>query len=253
MSRIYSAALIVIGNEILSGRTRDANIQHIAGGLEGVGVRLREVRVVADDEAAIVAAVNALRAAHDYVFTTGGDGPTHDDITAAAVAKAFGVPIGRTAEAAALLEAYFASRRVEPNEARMSMADMPAGAALIDNRVSGAPGFRIENVYVMAGVPQIMQAMFAAVLPGLVGGAPMLSRTVSVDLPEGAVAEALERLQAAYDDVDMGSYPDYRRRGFGLNLVLRATDADRLGAAAAELMETLTALGGTPTDEGAAA
>ncbi len=253
MPRTNSAAVVVIGNEILSGRTRDGNIQHIASGLEGVGVRLREVRVVSDDEAAIVAAVNDLRAAHDYVFTTGGVGPTHDDITAASVAQAFGVPFGSNAEAAARLEAYFASRDVEANEARMSMADMPAGAALIDNPVSGAPGFRIENVFVMAGVPQIMQAMFAALLPGLVGGAPMLSRTVSVDLPEGAVAEALEGLQKAYADVEIGSYPDYRRRGFGLNLVLRATDADRLAAAAAELVETLCALGGTPTEESAAA
>jgi molybdenum cofactor synthesis domain-containing protein len=249
MSPIVTAALIIIGNEILTGRTRDANLPYLAGRLDGIGVRLREVRVVPDDEAAIVAAVNELRAAHDYVFTTGGVGPTHDDITAASLAKAFGVPVQRNAGAVALLEAYYAGRDLDLNEARLSMADMPAGAELIDNPVSGAPGFQIGNVFVMAGVPEIMQAMFEALSPRLKGGAPVQSRTVTVDLPEGAIAATLEDVQSRHAGVEIGSYPFYRGRAFGVKLVLRTVDEARLAAATAELVEALAGLGGAPVED----
>ena len=253
MARTVTAALIVIGNEILSGRTRDANVPYIAGRLEDIGVRLREVRVVRDDEAAIVAAVHDLRAAHDYVFTTGGVGPTHDDITAASVAKAFGVPLERNAEAAAVLGKYYDGRDIELNEARLSMADMPAGAVLIDNLVSGAAGFQIGNVFVMAGVPQIMQAMFESLAHRLTGGARVRTRTVVVDLPEGAIAATLADVQERYADVEIGSYPYYRGGGFGVKLVLRAVDEARLAAAAAELKGALAGLGGAPVEEDEAA
>ncbi|MCH7888533.1 MAG: competence/damage-inducible protein A [Proteobacteria bacterium] len=249
MSPIVTAALIIIGNEILTGRTRDANLPYLAKRLDGIGVRLREVRVVPDDEAAIAAAVNELRAAHDYVFTTGGVGPTHDDITAASLAKAFGVPVERNAGAVALLEAYYAGSDLDLNEARLTMADMPAGAELIDNPVSGAPGFRIENVFVMAGVPEIMQAMFEALRPLLKGGAPVHSRTVTVDLPEGAIAATLEDVQSRNAGVEIGSYPFYRSRAFGVKLVLRAVDEARLAAATAELIDALAGLGGAPVED----
>ena len=249
MSPIVTAALIIIGNEILTGRTRDANLPYLAGRLDGIGVRLREVRVVPDDEAAIATAVNELRAVHDYVFTTGGVGPTHDDITAASLAKAFGVPVERNAGAVARLEAYYAGRDLDLNEARLTMADMPAGAELIDNPVSGAPGFRIENVFVMAGVPEIMQAMFEALRPRLKGGAPVHSRTVTVDLPEGAIAATLEDVEGRHAGVEIGSYPFYRGRAFGVKLVLRAVDEARLAAATAELVDALAGLGGAPVED----
>ena len=249
MSPIVTAALIVIGNEILSGRTHDANVPYLAARLNDLGVRLREVRIVADDEAAIAAAVNVLRRAHDYVLVTGGIGPTHDDITAASVARAFAVPLERNAEALKRLEAFYAGRGVDLNEARLGMADMPRGVELIDNPVSGAAGFQIENVFVMAGVPEIMQAMFEGVKHRLSGGAPLRTRTVAVDLPEGKIAEVLEGIQERYADVEIGSYPYYRSGAFGVKVVLRAVDAARLAAAAAELMRALRELGGTPVEE----
>jgi molybdenum cofactor synthesis domain-containing protein len=177
-SKPVTACLIIIGNEILSGRTVDANLPHIAKVLGQVGIRLAEARVVADDEAAIVDAVNTCRARHTYVFTTGGIGPTHDDITAACIAKAFGRPFGRNAEAERRLLAFYPPERV--NEARMSMADMPEGVELIDNPVSVAPGFRIENVFVLAGVPKIMQAMLDLVLPKLEGGVKVHARAATI-------------------------------------------------------------------------
>lgn len=249
MSPIVTAALIIIGNEILTGRTRDANLPYLAKRLDGIGVRLREVRVVPDDAAAIGAAVNELRAAHDYVFTTGGVGPTHDDITAASLAKAFGVPLERNAGAVALLEAYYDGRDLDLNEARLTMADMPVGAELIDNPVSGAPGFRIGNVFVMAGVPEIMQAMFEALSPRLKGGAPVHSRTVTVDLPEGAIAATLEDVERRHAGVEIGSYPFYRGHAFGVKLVLRGVDEARLAAAVADLIDALTGLGGAPAED----
>jgi molybdenum cofactor synthesis domain-containing protein len=237
-----SACLIIIGNEILSGRTVDANLPYIARRLGEVGIRMAEVRVVADDEAAIVEAVNGCRARYDYVFTTGGIGPTHDDITAACVAKAFGRRYGRHAEAERRLLAYYPPERV--NAARMKMADMPEGVELIDNPVSVAPGFRIENVYVLPGVPKIMQAMLDGLLPRLQGGAKVLARAITVYAPEGDVANAgLGDLQARFPAVEIGSYPFFRPEGPGTTIVFRGTDPGTIDAAADALLGLAAGIG----------
>jgi len=206
-------------------------------------VRLAEVRVVPDIEADIVAAVNALRARFDYIFTTGGIGPTHDDITAAAIAKAFDVPLIQNPEARARLEDNY--RAGDLNEARLRMANTPEGATLIDNPVSTAPGFQIGNVFVMAGIPVIMQAMFESIVHRLVGGKPLLSRTFTVSLPEGKIAAGFGALQETYPDVEMGSYPFSRDGRFATRLVLRSSEEDRLAAAAAELEAMIAGLGST--------
>lgn len=221
-----TAGVIVIGDEILSGRTKDANIAYIAAYLTEIGIRLKEVRVVADEEDEIVGAVNALRAAYTYVFTTGGIGPTHDDITADSVAKAFGVPIDVDERAVALMRQRFDPSRL--TEARLRMARIPEGAELVDNPVSMAPGFMLENVVVMAGVPRIMQVMLDAVTPRLRKGRKMLSRTVRVDQPEGDVAPGLRRVQDAFPDVQMGSYPFFEEGRLGTRLVLRSIEIGRL-------------------------
>jgi len=227
-----TAALLVIGDEILSGRTKDKNIGYIAEYLTGIGIDLREVRVVADDEADIVAAVNALRHRYTYVFTTGGIGPTHDDITADCVAKAFGVPIDVDPRARALLLQRIAEKDL--NEARLRMARIPAGADLIMNKVSNAPGFRIGNVFVMAGVPAIMQAMLDEVAPTLKTGARMLSESVRADLREGDIGTELGAIAKAHPAVLIGSYPfmDDQVRP-NTNVVLRARDPAQLAAAKA--------------------
>jgi molybdenum cofactor synthesis domain-containing protein len=243
--KIVTACLLIIGNEILSGRTQDANLAFIAQGLNEVGVRLREVRVIPDVAETIVAAVNEMRVKFDYVFTTGGIGPTHDDITSECIARAFGVPWSLNEEARRRLAAGYANP-ADLNEARLRMAHIPEGAALIDNPVSRAPGFHIGNVFVMAGVPRIMQAMFDGIKHSLVGGAPMLSRTVTSGMPEGVLAEGLGQLQERYPDFDIGSYPYYRRGGFGTSLVVRGTDAARLAVAVEELFAMIKALGGEP-------
>ena len=221
-----TAGVIVIGDEILSGRTKDANIAYIAAYLTEIGIRLKEVRIVADEEDEIVGAVNALRAAYTYVFTTGGIGPTHDDITADSVAKAFGVPIDVDEHAVALMRQRFDPSRL--TEARLRMARIPEGAELVDNPVSMAPGFMLENVVVMAGVPRIMQVMLDAVTPRLRKGRKMLSRTVRVDQPEGDVAPGLRRVQDAFPDVQMGSYPFFEEGCLGTRLVLRSIEIGRL-------------------------
>ncbi|MCG8562107.1 MAG: competence/damage-inducible protein A [Hyphomicrobiales bacterium] len=221
-----TAGVIVIGDEILSGRTKDANIAYIAAYLTEIGIRLKEVRIVADEEDEIVGAVNALRAAYTYVFTTGGIGPTHDDITADSVAKAFGVPIDVDERAVALMRQRFDPSRL--TEARLRMARIPEGAELVDNPVSMAPGFMLENVVVMAGVPRIMQVMLDAVTPRLRKGRKMLSRTVRVDQPEGDVAPGLRRVQDAFPDVQMGSYPFFEEGRLGTRLVLRSIEIGRL-------------------------
>ena len=221
-----TAGVIVIGDEILSGRTKDANIAYIAAYLTEIGIRLKEVRVVADEEDEIVGAVNALRAAYTYVFTTGGIGPTHDDITADSGAKAFGVPIDVDERAVALMRQRFDPSRL--TEARLRMARIPEGAELVDNPVSMAPGFMLENVVVMAGVPRIMQVMLDAVTPRLRKGRKMLSRTVRVDQPEGDVAPGLRRVQDAFPDVQMGSYPFFEGGRLGTRLVLRSIEIGRL-------------------------
>ena len=231
---IVTAALLVIGDEILSGRTKDKNIGYIAEYLTGIGVDLKEVRVVADDEEAIVGAVNALRARYTYVFTTGGIGPTHDDITADCVAKAFGVGIDVHPEALAILQGRMERIGTEMNAARMRMARIPHGAELVHNKVSGAPGFWIGNVIVMAGVPTIMQAMLDEVAPKLNTGAKVLSETVRADLREGDIGTELGEIAKAHPGVTIGSYPFFDpERGPNTNVVIRSRDADKLAAATA--------------------
>ncbi|HDL16228.1 MAG TPA: competence/damage-inducible protein A, partial [Rhizobiales bacterium] len=217
---IVTAALIVIGDEILSGRTRDRNIGYIAEYMTRIGIRLREVRVVGDVEDEIVDALNALRAAYDYVFTTGGIGPTHDDITAESVAKAFGVPIEIDERAVALMRERYEAKDL--TETRLRMARIPQGAELIENSVSRAPGFMIGNVIVMAGVPKIMQVMLDDVAPRLRTGRKLLTRSVRVDRPEGEMAPGLAKLQEEFSDVPMGSYPFFENGRLGTNLVLRS-------------------------------
>jgi molybdenum cofactor synthesis domain-containing protein len=230
-----TAAMLVIGDEILSGRTRDSNMHHLAGVLTDKGIPLCEVRVVADDHAAIVAAVRALSAGYTHVFTSGGIGPTHDDITADAVAAAFDAPISHRADAMALLGAHYERQNLPFNEARQRMARIPEGAALIDNPVSVAPGFTLRNVHVMAGVPKIFEAMVASVMPLLTGGPPVLSRNLRLLRGEGDIAAQFGALAAAYPQISMGSYPFQLNGAFGTNLVLRGTDAALLDQAFARL------------------
>ncbi len=230
-----TAAILVIGDEILSGRTREGNAHYLAGELTRAGIDLREIRVVPDDHEGIAAAVNALRAAHDHLFTSGGIGPTHDDITADAVAAAFGVPIDVRADARALMAAHYEARGVEFNAARMRMARIPDGATLIENPVSIAPGFTLGNVHVMAGVPNVFQAMVASVLPTLTGGQPLLSQSLRVMRPEGAVAEALGALAAAHPRVSIGSYPFSQDGSYGTSLVVRGPVAAEVDAAMAAM------------------
>lgn len=233
--RTVTAALVIIGNEILSGRTQDANLAFLATELNEVGIQLREVRVVPDAEADIVEAVNALRAKHDHVFTTGGIGPTHDDITSASIAKAMGVPYGRHPEAERRLLAYYPPEKVNP--ARMKMAETPEGAELIDNPVSVAPGFTIGNVHVLPGVPSILQAMWAGLKPRLKGGAVVQSKTITVFCPEGEIAKPLAEIQARHPTVEIGSYPFTRQERFGTSLVLRSVDVAAIDAALVELQD----------------
>ena len=229
-----TAALLVIGDEILSGRTKDKNIGYIAEFLTAIGVDLKEVRVVADDETAIVTALNALRERYTYVFTTGGIGPTHDDITADCVAKAFGVTIDHDPRALALMQERYAAMGTHINEARMRMARIPAGAELVPNKVSAAPGFFIGNVIVMAGVPTIMQAMLDAVAPRLRTGAKIMSATVRADCREGDIGTELGEVAKAHPDVMIGSYPFIdEASGPNTNIVVRGRDPARLAAATA--------------------
>ena len=230
-----TAAMLVIGDEILSGRTRDANMHHLANVLTERGIDLKEVRVVSDDPDAITDAVKALSQAYDHLFTSGGIGPTHDDITADHVARAFDTPIDVRDDARALLEAHYQKSGQSLNEARLRMARIPDGATLIDNPVSIAPGFTLGNVHVMAGVPRIFEAMLESVLPKLTGGSPVLSQTLQIMRPEGDIAGPLADLAARYPDLSMGSYPFQREGAFGAHVVLRGTDPERLDAAMAEL------------------
>jgi len=242
-----TAGLAIIGNEILSGRTRDANLQFLGEELNKLGIRLSEVRVVSDIPDAIVEAVNTLRQRYDYVFTTGGIGPTHDDITSECVAKAFDLDFGPNPEAVALLSAHYAARGDEFTPARQRMANTPVDAVLIDNPISVAPGFQIENVFVLPGVPRIMQAMFAGIRGRLSGGRQMVSRTVSSLVPEGTAGGPLGELQARYPDTEIGSYPLNDRPG--ANIVIRAEDPARADAAAKDVFAMLKDLGGDPVLE----
>jgi molybdenum cofactor synthesis domain-containing protein len=242
-TEIVTAALLVIGDEILSGRTKDKNIGYTADFLTALGIDLKEVRVVSDDEAAIVAALNALRKTYDYVFTTGGIGPTHDDITAESVAKAFGVPIDLHPEAVAILKARMAKIGGELNEARLRMARIPQGGALIANKISGAPGFWIGNVIVMAGVPAVMQAMLDEVAPKLKTGAKLVSVTIRADAKEGDVGTQLGAIAKAHPETLIGSYPFFDDTlGPNTNIVVRARDPAKLAAVKAAVEDMLAAV-----------
>jgi molybdenum cofactor synthesis domain-containing protein len=232
-----TAAMLVIGDEILSGRTRDSNMHHLAQELTRIGIDLKEVRVVGDEAAQIVAAVRALSGAYDEVFTSGGIGPTHDDITADCIAEAFGQGISIRDDARKLLTEAYAARGVEVTEARLRMARIPDDAVLIDNPVSTAPGFTVENVHVMAGVPKVFEAMVASVLPELTGGTPLLSQTWRVEMPEGEIAGPLKVLVEEFSDLSFGSYPYSINGVFGANIVVRGTDGPRLDAAMVKLQE----------------
>ncbi len=226
-----TAAMLVIGDEILSGRTRDSNTHYLAGVLTNAGIALRQVRVVPDEHEMIVSAVQSLAQDHDYVFTSGGIGPTHDDITADAIGAAFDRQVGIRDDARILLAAHYAAQDMEFNSARQRMARIPDGAALIENPVSVAPGFILENVHVMAGVPSVFQAMVASVLPSLTGGDPLLSETLRVDRGEGDIAGPLGRIASEFQDLSFGSYPFQKDGKYGANVVVRGHNQARLGDA----------------------
>jgi len=240
--RIYTAALIVIGDEILSGRTQDKNIAQVAGWLGVQGIRLKEVRVVPDVTEAIADAVNTLRARHDYLFTTGGIGPTHDDITVDAIAEALGVGVVVHPEARAILEGYYEARG-GLTDARLRMARVPEGAELIPNRYTGAPGIRFDNIFIMAGVPQITAGMLDALSGQLEGGLPLLSETVGCWIQESEVADLLRETEEAHGSCQIGSYPFWKDGRTGANFVIRSVDADDLAACTRDLARGLDALG----------
>ena len=240
-----SAALIIIGNEILSGRTQDTNTQNIAERLTNHGIRLREVRVIPDQKDIIIKTIHEVKGQVDYLLTTGGIGPTHDDITAESIAEAFGTELELNAEARAMLLAHYGSE-ADLTEPRLKMAHIPKGAGLIKNPVSGAPGFIMENVYTMAGVPRIMLSMLDEILASLKAGPKMLSNSVSCSLGESAIAQGLEQIQLKYDDVEIGSYPHYRAGALGLSIVLRATDPEHLDEVTHEVVDLIRNLGAEP-------
>jgi molybdenum cofactor synthesis domain-containing protein len=242
-SRIWTAALIVIGDEILSGRTHDKNIAQVASWLQVQGIRLGEVRVVADVQAHIIEAVNALRAKHDYLFTTGGIGPTHDDITVDAVAAALGVPVVIHSEARAILEDYYRDRPGGLTDARLRMARVPEGADLIPNRMSGAPGIRAGNVFLMAGVPHITAQMLDALTGTLEGGDPLLSETLGCWVAESEVADILRQVEKVHAACQIGSYPFFREGRVGANFVIRSTDPQKLRSCVDALRDAMAVAG----------
>ena len=248
--RIYTAGLVVIGDEILSGRTHDKNIAQIASWLQVQGIRLSEVRVVPDVVERIVEAVNALREAYDYLFTTGGIGPTHDDITVDAVAEALGVPVIVHPEARAILERYYASIGKELTEARLRMARAPEGAELIPNRMSGAPGIKLGNIHLMAGVPHITAGMLDALTGTLEGGAPLQSETMGCWTAESEVAGLLREVVQRHGQCQIGSYPFFREGKVGANFVIRSTDPEALAQCARDLREALASAGLSPVAGG---
>lgn len=248
--RRVTAAALIIGNEILSGRTHDVNLRHLGIELNNLGIQMREARVVADIEEEIVEAVNQCRAKYDYVFTTGGIGPTHDDITADCIAKAFGQKLILHPEAERILRERVKAMGSEVTEARLRMARTPEHAELLYNEVSGLPGFKVENVFVMAGIPRVMQAMFQAAIPFLERGVTLLSRTIGSFVPEGTIATSLSLLQDDYPDLDIGSYPFYFDGKPGSNLVLRGPDQARIDEAGARLHDLILDLGGEAVEGG---
>ncbi len=241
---IVTAGMVVIGDEILSGRTKDKNIGHLADVMTACGIDLKEVRIVSDDEDDIVAAVNALRERYTYVFTTGGIGPTHDDITADAISKAFGLPCEHDAKAMALLAETYSKRGMEFTDARKRMARMPAGARHIDNPVSTAPGFVIGNVHVMAGVPSVFQAMLDNVIPTLKTGTKILSESIHCPFGEGTIGGPLTAIQKAHPDTIIGSYPKYQDGNFWTDIVVRSRDKSAMEEAANDVREMLAGLNG---------
>jgi len=247
--RIWTAGLLLIGDEILSGRTQDRNLAPVAAWLNLQGIRLAEARVVPDDVEAIAEAVNAMRAAHDYLFTTGGIGPTHDDITVDAIARALGVPVIVHPKARAAIEAYYAGRG-GATEARLRMARVPQGAELIENRLSGAPGIRVGNIHILAGIPHVAAMMLEALSGRLEGGRPLLSRTIGCWVPESEVAELLGAAERAHPACRIGSYPFYREGKAGANFVVRGTDEAAIRACTADLVTRLEAAGRAVLPEG---
>lgn len=244
MEDVVTAAMLVIGDEILSGRTKDKNIGFVADYLTRLGIDLREVRIVGDDRDVIAEAVNALRANYTYVFTSGGIGPTHDDITAESVAQAFGVACIHHPQAMAILEKHYARSAMAFTDARKRMARTPEGATLIENPVSKAPGFRIENVHVMAGVPKIMQAMMDSIAPMLEGGKPMLSQTVDCEFGEGTIGGPLGQIQDNHPETMIGSYPRFEDGNYSTQIVVRGRDDVGVAAALADVKEMLAGLRG---------
>ena len=230
-----TAAMIVIGDEILSGRTRDSNMHYLAGQLSEVGIDLKEVRIIGDERGMIIAAVQAMSSYYDYVFTSGGIGPTHDDITADCIAAAFDTAIDVREDARAILAAHYEKSGTELNTARLRMARIPEGAALIENPVSAAPGFRLENVHVLAGVPSVFQAMVASVLPTLTGGAALISRTMRIERGEGDIAGPLGEIAAAFPLLSIGSYPFQKDGRYGAHVVIRGNSEDDIDAAMAQI------------------
>ena len=241
-SNMINAAIIIIGNEILSGRTGDANLQFLAQRLNSLGIRLKEARIVLDSESKIVEAVNALRGQVNYVFTTGGIGPTHDDITSSAIAAAFGVGYELHPEAEAILREYYKKKPL--TQARLKMAKLPVGAKLLYNPISKAPGFRVENVFVLPGVPGILRAMFDNFSHELVGGQPVLSGSVSTDLGEGAIGDGLAEIQSKFNEVEIGSYPFFKDGKFGTNLVVRHTNEKKIGIVVDAFQKLILSHGG---------
>ena len=237
-----TAGVIIIGNEVLSGRTQDVNLAYMGKQLDALGIRIMESRVIPDIEQTIIDTVNHFRETYSYVFTTGGIGPTHDDITSAAIAKTFKVDLEKNLNAVRALEKYYAPSGI--NEARMKMANIPEGAKLIDNPLSGAPGYQMENVFVMAGVPAIMRLMFDGITDRLVGGDPIITFNVATNIAEGVFADGLSKLQDEYSDISIGSYPYFKQRKLGVNLVMRSTDLDRLEDLKVQLIAMITDLGG---------
>ena len=248
-SETVTACLIIIGNEILSGRTQDTNLAHLSVVLNELGVRMTEARVIPDVEQTIVDTVNHCRAQFDYVFTTGGIGPTHDDITCDSIAQSFGLEVYHHPDAVQRMSDHARQRNVELNEARMRMARTPKGATLILNPVSAAPGFTVENVHVMAGVPSVFQAMVKELLPTLKTGTKVHSVTVVCNLGEGLIAKGLERIQIEKPNIDIGSYPYFRSGVYGTELVLRGTDIKNLEASAESIRQLILENGGQPTGE----
>jgi molybdenum cofactor synthesis domain-containing protein len=247
--RIWTAGLLVIGDEILSGRTQDRNVAQIASWLNLQGIRLAEARVVPDVEEKIVAAVNALRAENDYLFTTGGIGPTHDDITVDAIAAALGVRVVVHPRARAMLEAYYESRG-GVNDARLRMARVPEGADLIENNMSGAPGIRVGNIFILAGVPHIATLMLEALSGALEGGRPLLSRTIGCWTPESEVAGLLAEVERAHEGCQIGSYPFFKEGRVGANFVIRSTEVNAIAACEADLTARLEEAGREVVREG---